>query len=332
MTLGIALALATSLTFGVSDGLAALSARLVGTVRTTAGSLLVSMTILLVVALILHFELPADPAALLPVAALGVMHGLSYFTFVRALQLGPVSVVGPLTASAGVVTVVLAVILLGEHPRPVQLAAVPVAGLGCILAVLRFDRGAGGRPALIGLGPLFAGATCVLGSLYTIGLTAAIHSMGWVTAVVVSRALSVSVALAVVIGVVGRTRRRAAASEPAYVIASDSTSAEPSFAIASDSTPAVSLSFGALRSRLPGRPTRRAVLLVGVIGVTAATGQLTRALALERTPAWLVGLIASTSPVIVLGIGLTLMHERLTRTQWTGVALVGTGVLLVTLG
>lgn len=321
MTPGVLLACATALAFGISDGLAALSARSVGTVRTTAGSLLVSVTILTAAAFVMRLELPSDPVRLARVGALGILHGLAYFAFVRAMELGPVSVVSPITASSGVVTVILAIGLLGEHPSPIQLAAVPVTGLGCVLAVFGTGPGSGRHRYGLGFGPLFAFGTCLLYAVYTIGLVWAIESIGWGQAVLVSRAASVAVALAVI----GWTLRRGhRAVRPAD---------EEQFPIEVDSGPAIGPRMVRFRERLRSRvPRRRSALLIGVIGSLAAVGQITRAYALQTTPAWLIGLVAATSPVIVLVVALVVLRERMSRTQWIGVVMVMVGVMLVSVG
>jgi drug/metabolite transporter (DMT)-like permease len=191
-----------------------------------------------------------------------------------------------------------------------------MTGLGCVLAVFgtRLDDGGGGRG--LGLGPVFAFGTCLLYAVYTIGLARAIESIGWAQAVLTSRAFSVGVALVVILWALRRGRRSVSADQE-------------SFPIEVDSGPAVGLRLG-FRDRLGGRiPRGRSVLLIGAIGSLAAIGQMTRGFALQTTPAWLIGLVAATSPVIVLGVALMVLRERMTRTQWIGVVMVMAGVVLV---
>jgi drug/metabolite transporter (DMT)-like permease len=41
--------------------------------------------------------------------------------------------------------------------------------------------------------------------------------------------------------------------------------------------------------------------------------------------------VTSLGPVVVIAAGVVLLHERLNRSQWAGIALVGVGVALLAL-
>jgi drug/metabolite transporter (DMT)-like permease len=77
--------------------------------------------------------------------------------------------------------------------------------------------------------------------------------------------------------------------------------------------------------------TQPAALLI-VLGGLNALGQLTRALALETAPAWLVGLVVSTSPAAVLATAVLVLHERVGPAQWLGIGLIIAGLALVAAG
>ena len=65
--------------------------------------------------------------------ALGVVAALAYLSFYTALRIGPISVVSPVVAAYGGLTVVLAVLFRGESLAPLQgLGAVPKPGIGLV--------------------------------------------------------------------------------------------------------------------------------------------------------------------------------------------------------
>ena len=57
--------------------------------------------------------------------------------------------------------------------------------------------------------------------------------------------------------------------------------------------------------------------LVGLLmtGLLESSGQVSRALGLTVAPAWLIGLVTSLGPVVVISAGVVLLQERLTRAQ-----------------
>ena len=66
-------------------------------------------------------------------------------------------------------------------------------------------------------------------------------------------------------------------------------------------------------------------------GLLETAGQVSRALGLTVAPAWLIGLVTSLGPVVVISAGVVLLHERLSRAQLAGIACVGVGLVLLTL-
>jgi drug/metabolite transporter (DMT)-like permease len=75
-----------------------------------------------------------------------------------------------------------------------------------------------------------------------------------------------------------------------------------------------------------GHPTSG---LMGAIGPCDAVGLDALAHGLQLAPAWLVGLVNSTSPVFVTLIALLVFGERLRSSQWAGVGLVALSILAV---
>ena len=76
----------------------------------------------------------------------GVVAAGAYLSFFTALRIGPVSVVSPVVAAYGGLTVVLAVVLRGETLTPLQALGAAVATVGVILTGLVSDGGWRRRP------------------------------------------------------------------------------------------------------------------------------------------------------------------------------------------
>jgi drug/metabolite transporter (DMT)-like permease len=130
--LALALALGSSLCWGTSDFLGGLQSRrraLLSVMLTSqVGGLLVLLVIVPIVA-------GAPPAAvkLLPAVGAGVAGIIALTSFYRALSIGTMSIVAPISATAVVVPVVVG-IAGGEHPAALQLGGIGAAVIGVVLA------------------------------------------------------------------------------------------------------------------------------------------------------------------------------------------------------
>lgn len=141
--------LVAALGWGIADYLAAVTARRIGTFRTTLGmqasSLLIFAAILTGTGQLPVLSADAPVAAL----AMGALGALMLAALYRALALGPIAIVSPIAAANAAVTVLLAVVLLREVLSPLQLAAIAATLLGIALAStdLRVVRETLGRPS-----------------------------------------------------------------------------------------------------------------------------------------------------------------------------------------
>lgn len=126
--LGIALGLAASACWGVADFLARGVTRTYGDLETLFGVLLIGC---LGVALYVVPQgvVPVPPDMRFPFAATAVLALTGYATLYRALKVGVLSVVSPITASNAIIPVLLALVLLGERPQAWQLG-----GVACVMA------------------------------------------------------------------------------------------------------------------------------------------------------------------------------------------------------
>ena len=88
---------------------------------------------------------PPDPAGLAGAFGLSLLMATTFWVTTEATRRGPVGLVAPLTAMSPALTVVLAMVLLGERPSPLALAGVPL-GLASV-ALLAFRPAAPGALA-----------------------------------------------------------------------------------------------------------------------------------------------------------------------------------------
>ena len=115
--LGIGLGVIVALLLGSADILATLATRRFRTFKTTFVSQLIGLLALLVLAIIVYWRwhLPLTFTSLVPSALIGIFTGLcaaiGYLLFYRALEVGPVSIVSPITATSSTFTLVLS-----SHP------------------------------------------------------------------------------------------------------------------------------------------------------------------------------------------------------------------------
>jgi drug/metabolite transporter (DMT)-like permease len=255
----------------------------------------------------------------LRIGAMGALAALSTLSLWSGLRRGPMTVVSPVAASTGAATVVLAWLVLGEEPRPLQWLAVPAAAVGCMLAST--SSVAGRRLSIVGRGPLFALVAVAGFAVVAIGLREPIDNVGWLLTIVVARIVNTAVVWIVLGASVGWGARTSPAGPP------DAVPDVPAAAAVPD-VPAA--------AAVPGAPSAwsgwRFRLLLLASGVFDAIGFSAFALGFQVAPVWLIGLLSSFAPVIgVLG-GLLLFGERPARRQKAGAVAIGLAVVFVAIG
>jgi len=304
VTEGILLGLAAALCWGITDLIAAIASRRVGTLRAASLSLTTSLVVLVSLLLVTRSELLLDLAIAARIGAVGALAAVSTLALWAGLRRGPMTVVSPMAATVGAVTVILAWAILGEQPRPIQWLAVPAAAVGCVLASTSSIGGR--RPRLIGRGPLFALVAVVGFAFVAIGLREPIDDIGWLPTIVVARAANTAV-----VWLALTTSRRWFERGSGDVAATNVVEGSPP-------------PRGWTGWRLPA-------LVVGS-GVLDALGFCAFAYGFEVAPVWLVGLLSSFAPAIgVLG-GLLLFGERPARRQWYGAVAIALAIVFVALG
>lgn len=141
--------LVAALGWGIADYLAAVTARRIGTFRTTLGMQASSLVIFAAI-LAGTGQLPVLSAdAVVAALVMGALGALMLAALYRALALGPIAIVSPVAAANAAVTVLLAVVLLREMLSPQQLAgiAATLAGIALASTDLRVVRETLGRPS-----------------------------------------------------------------------------------------------------------------------------------------------------------------------------------------
>jgi drug/metabolite transporter (DMT)-like permease len=299
VSIGLELGLIAALCWGSTDVSAAIAGRRLGSLRVTAIVQLTSLLAIVALCLIRSSWFPTRIEDVVVAAVTGVVAAGAYLSFFTALRIGPLSVVSPVVAAYGGLTVILAVLVRGETLTPLQAIGAALATLGVILTGLVSDGG-WRRTKVAGKGVGFAIVALVCFAVLTIGLAGPIQSAGWLPVLLTARIANAATVLTVLL-VVFTFRPKAAAP------------------LLSGST-----------DRVPGL-LAVAILAAVVGGALDITGFVAFAIGLEQAPAWIVGLASSFAPVVSVIVAIVLWHERLQPSQWLGLVGIGLGLVAVAL-
>ena len=298
MTIGLLLGLVAAICWGSTDVTAAYAGRRLGSVRVAAIVQLTSLVAIVLLVVVRGSRLPPEAGDTALAMVAGAIAALAYVTFFTALRIGPVSVVSPVVAAYGGVTVLLAVLLRGETLTPLQaLGAVLVTG-GVILTGLVADGG-WRSTRLVGPGVLFATVAMLCFAALTIGLAGPIRHAGWLPVLFASRVANAATVWAVL----------------AIVLVSRSPRVAP------------------LLAGRPDLPTSRAAAVRAAVlgGLLDIAGFVAFAVGLEAAPTWIVGLASSFGPVVSVFVAVAIWRERLRPNQWLGLVGLGAGLVAVAL-
>lgn len=294
MPIGLVLGLLASLAWGFTDLSGALAARRVGSVGVLAGTQATSLVLLGFVAVANSSLLSASAVpGFVTGLGLGLVAALAYLSFYAALRIGPISVVSPVVAAYGGLTVVLAVLFRGESLLPAQWLGAAIATTGVVLTGLVFS-GSLRATRIVGPGVLVALVTMVLFAVLTVALAAPIQEHGWLPVILGSRLTNTLVGV-VLLAIALRNRD------------------------------------GLLGPLLGPRGglSRRAIALVVLAGVFDLLGFVAYTIGLEVSATWLVGLASSFGPALVVLIAVAFLGERLRPSQWLGLAMLGAGLVVL---
>jgi drug/metabolite transporter (DMT)-like permease len=293
MPFGLLTGLGAALSWGTMDIATALSSRLIGSLRVTAGVQLVCTVFLLLTGFVAGTTLPSDPSALVTATLLGLIGAGAYFSYFTGLRIGPISVVSGMVAAYGGLTVVLSVVLRGETLTALQALGATITTIGVIMTGVAFG---GGWRAIRFAGPgvVFAVVALVLFALMAITMDVALESADWIQVLVVSRLVIALVSIVAIVAIAIVARR---ATGPGGA-----------------TTPI---------------PLRRVALLLLVAGALDASGLISFAIGLSSAPTWLVGLASSFGPAVTILVAVAFLGERLKPIQWAGLAGVAIGMVAI---
>lgn len=296
LSLGFLYGLGAAIAFALADPGAAFLSRRMGALAATLLVAIAGIPLVAIGALVYNEPLATTVPATMVALVLGIGAAISYIGLYYAFAVGPLSVVGPITSLFGTVTVLFAVLFLGERLTVAETVAVVIAATGSLLAAVELKGF--GKVQLIGLGPLAALGAVVLGSAVTVIMENPIRTEGWVPTVIAIR-IGVVIATAFLLLAVSRFWPGMAGLD----------------------APRANI-------KLP----KRYLAFIAAIGCFDAIAFSSFAIGLTAAPVWLVGLVAATSPIVLLVGGLLVLHERLRPTQWIGVAFVFSSMAIVAFG
>jgi len=317
--LGTTFGMITALTLGVNNILTAVVTRRFGVLRSTMVTLTIAFGVMIGWAISIRVPFEVTGSQLIFLGVLGMAAAGSFVGTYMALRLGPVSVVSPITALAGAMTVVYSYWWLGEEIRRVQWMGIAIAVVGAVLAALVIERGA--KIRLVTWGPVFAMIGVLVGAVSNAGLRIPILTDGDPgydsfhlpvlniplqndldpnLTVITQRAYTVLYVVLLFVAVSWwRNRRPRSGGGPLALEAADQ-----------------------------ARFTWKKGWLLIAVGLIDAVSFISFGYGLANAPAWLIGILSQSGRVIAVIGGVVFFRERLHRLQWLGVVLVGVGVVM----
>jgi drug/metabolite transporter (DMT)-like permease len=293
MPFGLLAGLGAAFAWGTLDIVTALTSRVIGSLRVTAGMQFVTAALFIAMLLVTGTALPTDPASLALAALLGLIGAGAYLAYFTGLQIGPIAVVSGVVAAFGGLTVVLSVIFRGETLTGLQALGATIATVGVVLTGIAFDGG-WRSTRFAGPGVIFSLIALVLFALMTMATDIALETMSWLQVYTVARGVNAAISIAAVVVLVATASRRGLppAGGPAWT----------------------------------SRRVAGAIVLAGVLDVV---GLISFAIGLERAPTWMVGLAASFGPAVTIVVAVALLGERLKGIQWVGLAGICIGMIAI---
>jgi drug/metabolite transporter (DMT)-like permease len=296
--LAIALALGSSVCFGVSDFIAGLQARRVPLLGLLIVSQLVALLILVAIVAVGGTS-PPPLVKLLPAAGAGLGGMIALAAFFRALAIGTMSIVAPIS-STGAAVPVLVGIASGNRPTALQVGGIVAVVIGIVLA----GREASDGPAAVDAvaHPPHPTHPATRTSVW-LALFAAGGFGGYLVGVRTSAQTNVLWTLA--------AARVSAVAVLGLVLA---------FLLVAQG-----------RSAHPVVP-RTALPAIFVVGVLDLAGNVLYAVASRHGELAIIGVVASLYPIATVLLARAMLHERVRRMQEVGIVAAILGVLLVAAG
>jgi len=159
-SIGLIAGLIAMLCWGIADFLQALVIRRLGSLKTMFFGNLLGIIITLIITFFYMKSggiIYITPVTLGLIVLLGLIDVIAVYSFFRSFELGEVSIVTPISAAFSFVTVILAILFLGEKPSLLKIASIILIVLGIILASIdlrklkNFKTAKGVKESLIAL-------------------------------------------------------------------------------------------------------------------------------------------------------------------------------------
>ena len=301
--LGIVLALGASVCWGSGDFLGGLTTRRASLWAVIIGSQAVGLVGAALVTVLTGHAWPGL-AAVWPVLLGGVASVIAISCFYKALAIGSMSVVAPISATNAMIPFVVG-LALGERPSVTQLAGVVLAAIGVVLVASERARagetiGAAALPNEPAIAPAALGAHPERRDQ--------------------RRAIALSLIASVCMGLVLIGYDATARHDALWAMLGGRMSSAVLFALV----------FLALRPRVEMR--RSAVPFIVAVGLldTGANGLF--ALATTRGYLSIVAVIGSVYPVVTVVLAYAVLRERLARHQLAGALATLAGIALIAAG
>ena len=305
-----------ALLWGSGDILAALAARRLNTFKTTFISQSASLLALLAFGAIafwrgnLPFTLTTSAFSALIGIFTGLCAALGYFALYRALEIGPIAIVGPLTATSPIFTLILSAFILKEHLTLERKGLVIIGILGIILASTSLTglRTLLKKPgfSLWSQGVRWAVvATFAFGALdFGIGASASVSN--WFLPALWTRFFSILFLTLISCRKRYRWLSRAQAT-----------------AVPSSNEETLNLSFPSLEDiahlRHPLSKIGLGVLLALIVGIMEGAAILTFSFDTHIATTGITSTIASSYALVIMIFGMIVYRERLTKNQLFGI-------------
>ena len=311
--LAIVLALGASFSWGSADYLGGLTTRRASLWAVVAGSQVVGLTAIAVVVAVSGHPWPGFHAVW-PVLLGGMAGAVAIATFYKALAIGTMSIVAPISATSAAIPFLVG-LAAGERPGALQYAGVALAAVGVVLAASEPSRsgetiGAGvlpGEPAIEAVGEPGAGPAIGPAGEDERGARAAQQR----------RAVLLSLIAAVGIGLMLLGYDASAKYDPLWATLGGRFSSACFFAVF----------LLILRPRLGiGRTAVPAIVAVGVLDTSA---NLLFSLATTQGYLSIVAVVGSVYPVVTVVLAYLFLRERVARHQALGVLVTLVGVALI---
>ncbi len=187
--MGIVLGVVAGLCWGLNDSFIAIATRRAGVLPTLLVFHVLAVAALAVLAGATGAWATPSATQLLVLALAGLLGWSGYLTYFKSLQLGPISIVSPVISGYSAVTVVLAVVILGDRLSAAQTGAIALALTGVVVAgadphQIRTTR----RVASLGI--LLAALSMLLIGGFVFGVSVYAGDLGWLLPIFLARAAS----------------------------------------------------------------------------------------------------------------------------------------------